>query len=144
MQQNWHQFHENKCTSFLGCNSKNFLVTTTTKTSTKVRIRVFFLSCLFICFLHPSVTILPELDCRNCSKDICGIVFPQIPPCYKYSSLSLPFKREKCLANEIFPRSISRSRFSSSSSGREDQESSLWWCCCCGFSRQEKFHHRRS
>ena len=61
---------------------------TTTKTSTKVRIRVFFLSCLFICFLHPSVTILPELDCRNCSKDICGIVFPQIPPCYKYSSLS--------------------------------------------------------
>ena len=104
---------------------KNFLVTTTKMTSTKVRIRVFFLSCLFICFLHPSVTILPELDCRNCSKDICGIVFPQIPPCYKYSSLSLPFKREKCLANEIFPRSISRSRFSSSSSGREDQESSL-------------------
>ena len=69
-------------------------MTTTKMTSTKVRIRVFFLSCLFICFLHPSVTILPELDCRNCSKDICGIVFPQIPPCYKYSSLSLFLKRE--------------------------------------------------
>ena len=55
------------------------MTTTTKMTSTKVRIRVFFLSCLFICFLHPSVTILPELDCRNCSKDICGIVFPQIP-----------------------------------------------------------------